>query len=166
MAFLLSLTACASLGPGTAGSPPAATDESAIRAAGAAWDGAWKGLNADALAAFYAPDAVLMPETARTARGAAAIRDFLGIYTGLLAEGGYTVLIDSAADVEVSGNLAIRSGTYAITDSSGTSVDTGKWLQTWRRTDGRWLISRDIRNSDNLPLFPPMLYSPPASQSP
>lgn len=161
MAFLLSLAACASLGPGAAGSSSAAADEAAIRAAGTTWDKAFNARDAGALAALYAPDAVLMPETARTARGSAAIRDFLGIYTRLLAEGGYTVLIDSATDIEVSGNLAIRSGTYAITDSSGTSVDTGKWLQTWRRTDGEWLISRDMRNSDNLPLFPPMVYAPP-----
>ena len=101
-----------------------------------------------------------MPETARTAKGEAAIRQFLAIYVGLLVEGGYTPLIDSANDIEVAGNLAIRSGTYVITDKAGTTVDTGKWLETWRRTDGQWRISRDIWNSDNLPLFPPMAYAP------
>lgn len=163
---LLWLAACTPLASGTAGKSTAADDEAAIRAAGQAWDDAYKALNADALAALYAPDAVLMPETARTAKGEAAIRQFLGIYVGLLAEGGYKPLIDNAGDIEVSGNLAIRSGTYAITDKDGMSVDTGKWLETWRKTDGQWRISRDIWNSDNLPLFPPMAYAPPGGTAP
>lgn len=166
IAVLLTLAACTPLASGTAGPSTAAEDEAAIRTAGKAWDDAYKSLNADALAALYAADAVLMPETARTAKGEAAIRQFLGIYVGLLAEGGYQPLIDSAADVEVSGDLAIRSGTYAITDKSGMSVDTGKWLETWRKTDGQWRISRDIWNSDNLPLFPPMAYAPPGGAAP
>lgn len=131
----------------------------AIRAAGKTWDAAYKALDAKALAALYARDAVLMIESAPTVKGAAQIGKFLPIYLGLFAEGGYKPVIGSAVEIEVSGNLGIRSGTYRVTDKSGSTVDTGKWLEAWRRVDGKWRIVRDVLTSDELPLFPPIAYT-------
>ena len=154
LAVLLSLAACAPLASDTAGSP-AGADEAAIRVAGDAWNNAYNALNTEALVALYAPDAVLMPEAAKTVKGDTAIRRFLVVYVALLADGGYTPVVANAVDIEVSGNLGFRSGKYSITDKSGAVVDTGKWLETWRKADGKWRIIRDIWNSDTLPLFPP-----------
>ncbi len=158
LAMLLALAACGPL-TSVAGGSSAATDEAAIRAAGARWNDAYKAGNVDGLVALYAADAVLMPETAKTAKGPVAIREFLKVYVALLTDSGFTPAVGNAVDVGVSGNLGFRAGTYAVTDKSGTVVDTGKWLETWRKTDGQWYIDRDIWNSDVLPLFPPYAYT-------
>lgn len=165
LCVLLALTACVPLASGTAGSVeavPAASagaDEAAIRAGGDSWNNAYNTLNIDALVELYAADAVLMPEAVRSAKGHAAIRKFLLVYAALLTDGGYTPVVANTVEIEVSGNLGFRSGTYSISDKSGAGVDTGKWLETWRRTDGKWQIIRDIWNSDMLPLFPPTVYA-------
>lgn len=159
LAILLVLAACAPLASDTASSS-AGTEEVAIRAAGNAWNNAYNALNTDALVVLYAADAVLMPEAAQTTKGHAAIRKFLLVYVALLADGGYTPVVNNAVEIEVSGNLGFRSGTYSITDKSGAIVDTGKWLETWRKADGKWYISKDIWNSDMLPLFPPTAFVP------
>lgn len=148
-AGLLALAICM---PSVAG---ASADEAAIRTAGAAWDAAYRAHNVDALVPFYANDAVLMPQTAPTAKGQAAIRKFLLAYTAKLADGGYTQFVSAVVDIDISGKLGFRSGPYSIIDKSGVVVDLGKWLQIWRKVDGKWHIIRDISNSDTLPLFPP-----------
>ncbi|MDP2325909.1 MAG: DUF4440 domain-containing protein [Gammaproteobacteria bacterium] len=153
----LAIAACAPIASVTSNSSPA-TDEAAIRAAGDGWTGAFKASDPAALAAVYAADAVFMPETAETAKGRAAIGEFLKVYLGLLAEGNYTRKVSSAVDVEVAGDFAVRSGTYAITEADGNLMDTGKWLEVWRKRGGKWSISKAMWNSDNLPLFPPWAY--------
>ena len=161
LAGLLTLAACVRPATDAAPSPaavPAAAagaDEAAIRAAGDAWNTAHGALNVDALLGLYSDDAVLMPETARTAKGSAQIRDFLQIYMALLKDGGYKPTVPDAIEIDVSGNLGFSSGTYWITDKDNGNVDTGKWLQIWRKEDGKWRIIREIWNSDMLPLFPP-----------
>ena len=162
---LLALTAGARLDAGTA--TPSATskavsaDEAAIRAAGESRDAAFKALNADALAAHYGDDAVLMPETAKTAKGHAAILGYLKVYLGLLVQYGYKPIVGKAVEIEVWGNTGLRSGTYSVTDKTGAVTDTGKWLQVWRKTGDKWHIIRDMWNSDMLPLFPPAMFTEP-----
>ena len=158
LACLLAVAPCTQAAAATtAGSTavPAGRDEAAIRAAGDSWNTAYNALNTDALVALYAADAVLMPDTARTAKGQAAIRKFLLVYEGVLAGLGYTPVVTSVVEVEVSGPLGFRSGTYSVKDKSGAIVDTGKWLEIWRKSAGKWLISRDIWNSDMVPIIMP-----------
>lgn len=158
LAVLLTAAACTHMVSGTAESP-AATDEAAIRIAGERWNQAYNAQDTDALIALYAADAVLMPETAQTAKGQAEIRKFLTVYAGLFKEGEYKPAVVDAVEIQVSGGLGFRSGTYSVTDKAGASTDTGKWLEIWRKTDGKWSIIRDIWNSDLLPLFPPWAYT-------
>jgi hypothetical protein len=35
-----------------------------------------------------------------------------------------------------------------MTDKAGATVETGKWLETLHKADGKWLISHDIWNAD------------------
>ncbi|MEO8225168.1 MAG: DUF4440 domain-containing protein [Gammaproteobacteria bacterium] len=159
---LLALAACTPLASdptrSSALAPSLSDDEAAIRTAGDAWNSAYNGRDADALVTLFAPDAVLMPETAHTAKGQAAIREFLLVYVALMADAGYTPVIGTGVDIEVAGNLGTRSGTYSVGDKSGATVDTGKWLETWRKTAGKWSITKEIWNSDMLPLFPPTAF--------
>jgi len=158
LAILMALTCHATLAS-AADDSPAAADEAAIRKAGDRWNDAFKALNVDALVPLYAADAVVMPETAHSAKGHTAIRGFLKVYFALLSDSGFTPVVGKAVDIGVAGNLGFRSGTYEVADKSGTIVDSGKWLEIWRKTDGKWYISRDIWNSNVLPLFPPNAYT-------
>ena len=152
---LLALAVCGTSVGGTS------SDDAAIRAAGAARDAAYKVLDVDALVPLYADNAVLMPQSEHSVKGRAAIRKFLVGYVAKLKAGGYTPVVASPVEVSVAGNLGIRSGTYSITDKSGAAVDTGKWLEEWRKTGGKWQLVKDISNSDMLPLFPPEDQFPP-----
>jgi ketosteroid isomerase-like protein len=132
---------------------PTSGDMAAIRAAGASKDKAYGAGNAASMISFYEDDAVLMPPTASVAKGRASIRRFLEGQFDQLSGSGYVSAVDSAVEIRVSGNLGIRSGTYSTKDASGAIVDSGKWLEVWNKSvDGRWAVSRDISNSDTLPL--------------
>jgi ketosteroid isomerase-like protein len=155
LAGLLGLAPCMQLAAATKAGPSPGGDQAAIRAAGESWNTAYNALNTDALVALYAADALLMPDTAPTAKGPVAIRKFLLAYAGVLAGLGYTPLVTNVIEVEVSGPIGFRSGSYAVKDKTGAVVDTGKWLEIWRKSDGKWLISRDIWNSDTLPIVMP-----------
>ena len=165
IASVLSLAACVRpvTDNGTTTSSVAAVaraDESAIRAAGLQWNDAFTTLNADAIVTLYADDAMLMPQTAPAARGTADIRKFLVNYFAKLRDGPYSFVIPAGAEIHVAGDVGIRWGAYSIIDQRGLTADTGKWLQVWRKAGGKWQISLDIANSDQLPLFPPDPPSP------
>ena len=130
-------------------------DEAAILAAGRARDDAYEALKADGIVAPYADDAVLMPQTAPVAKGRAAILKYVQVYLDKLADGGFKLTVAKTVDIVVSGDLAVRSGTYAIKNKAGKTMDTGKWIEVWRKSGGKWRIARDIVNSDTLPLLPP-----------
>jgi len=143
----------AAAAPAAAGAP-VADDISAIRVAGASKDNAYNVGNADFMASLYEEDAILLPPTTSVAKGRAAIRRFLQLQFSQLADSGYTSEVDRAVEIRVSGNLGVRSGTYSTKDQSGGVVDTGKWLEVWNKAgDGKWRVSRDISNSDTLPLM-------------
>jgi hypothetical protein len=59
-------------------------------------------------------------------------------------------------------DLAWEWNTFAVTDNSGKTVDAGKYVTVYRKKDGKWLIIRDIWNSDN----PPAPATAPATAKP
>jgi ketosteroid isomerase-like protein len=64
------------------------------------------------------------------------------------------------ATVRVSGDLAVEEGnwTWSAPSPTGDQKDNGKYLVSWRKTDGKWRIVQDMWNGDN-PSPPP----PPAA---
>lgn len=59
-------------------------------------------------------------------------------------------------DVMASGDLAVETGTFAMTTvpKGGKPMeDKGKYISVWKKqTDGSWKIVRDINNSDMMPM--------------
>ncbi|MET0988578.1 MAG: SgcJ/EcaC family oxidoreductase [Steroidobacteraceae bacterium] len=132
---------------GTASAADTATDTAAIRAVNPAWAKAYNAGDAAAVAALYAEDAVVYPPGAPAARGHTAIREhFVKDIKATKAAGGVINL--STGDVAVSGDLAWESGTFKVTDKSGATVDTGKYVSVFQKRNGKWLLFRDIWNSD------------------
>jgi uncharacterized protein (TIGR02246 family) len=141
VAGLFALTACA---------PPAAdtkADEAAIRTAADAWTASYKAGDADQIVALYAEDAVLMPPDATARTGPAAIREFLAADSAASKAAGVALLTDQDV-IGVSANLGWHSGTFKVADAAGTIKGTGKFVEVWRKADGRWLLIRDIWNND------------------
>ncbi len=155
MNILKSAAAVAAILPALVGCQQAAedttADETVIRASAPAWADAYNAGNADALAAMYWNDAVLQPPGAPGATGHAAIREFLAADSAATRAAGLRMNIPEAGAVDVSGDLAYEAGNYSVTDASGATVDTGKYIGVFQKRDGKWLYIRDTWNSDNPP---------------
>ena len=131
--------------------PDAAADESAIRAGDAEWFKAYNAHDVDGVVALYAEDAVLAIPGAQRAQGSTAIRAALQKDIQATTQAGYTIVEGASHEVAVSGDLAYVSNTFAVKDKTGKTVDTGKYLTVLGRRDGKWLIVRDIWNTDSPP---------------
>ena len=138
-----------------AGCKPAAqdtaADEAVIRLSAPAWAVAYNAGDADTLTAMYWEDAVVQPPGAPAITGHAAIREFLASDSAATKAAGLTMNIPEAGAVDVSGDLAYEAGTYSVTDASGATVDTGKYIGVFLKKDGKWLYIRDTWNSDMAP---------------
>ncbi|HTL05945.1 MAG TPA: nuclear transport factor 2 family protein [Gemmatimonadales bacterium] len=103
--------------------------------------------HADSLAAFYAPDAHLMPANLPGVVGQAAIQK---AFEQAVQSKGTLKLVSEA--ITASGDLAVERGTfeetYTLPGTTTPMTDRGKYLVHWQRIGGKWLIVDDIANSD------------------
>lgn len=111
------------------------------------WAAAYNAGDADAIAAMYADNAVLMPPHAPAAAGRDAIREFITSDIAAAKSAGVTLTVTSK-DVGADGSLSWHSGTFSVTDANGATVDTGKYVEVRQSKDGKSMIIRDIWNSD------------------
>jgi uncharacterized protein (TIGR02246 family) len=123
--------------------------ESYIKTGEAAFATAMRANDMDAIVNMYTADATLMPPNLPAAHGPNAIR---ATWTGFLGQFSSTDITLTADDVQQSGDLAAETGRYMVhvvpKGTTATVTDSGKYIVVWKKTDGRWKISRDIFNSD------------------
>lgn len=124
----------------------------AIEAKAAAFAEAVNTGQADAVAALYTDDAVLMPPEMPAITGREAIR---ATFAGMMAASPGMRIAFQVLDVTANGPLAVERGTWTISaptpDGAATEL-RGKYLIEWHRIAGEWLIARDIWNSDEATL--------------
>ena len=101
--------------------------------------------NAEAVVAYYADDAVSMPNDQTTATGKAAI---LELIKGNMAKDtiGSTVVFE-VLDIKAAGDLAIEAGKSTSTAANG-KVTTGKYVSIFEKRNGKYVCIRDIYNND------------------
>jgi uncharacterized protein (TIGR02246 family) len=128
-----------------------AADMAAVSATASAWFDAFNAGDADAIAAQYADDAVIMPAGAAPISGHAAIRDYFAADIANSKAAGTTSTLSGVTHAEVFGDNAYITGAYSVTDTAGVTVDTGKFLSVFRRSTGQWLMIRDTWNSSAPP---------------
>jgi ketosteroid isomerase-like protein len=145
------LLAIAGSGPASAGDTAV---EKAVREGTAAWIKAYNAGNVDVIVATYAADALMMPPGSPAVRGQAAIREFIVKELAGARAAGVTLALGTTNESGTSGDLAWHTGSYSVVDRSGTTVDSGSYLEVWQKTGGKWLIVRDMWNSDR-PSPPP-----------
>ncbi len=105
--------------------------------------------DADGIAALYAEDARIMPPNTPAMTGRDAARETFAA----MIEQGVTVDLETTS-YAVALNTAHRVGTYK-TMVNGEVMDTGKFMETWDKGSGQWLMSNDMWNSDMPPPPPP-----------
>ncbi len=120
----------------------------AIVARSDGWQTAFNAGDIDALVALYTEDARILPPNAELAQGSAAI----GEAFGEMIASGVGIGLDTI-DAHIAGDIGYRVGTYTIIAPDGSVADQGKYVETWRLTNGEWKISNDIWNSDLPPVF-------------
>ncbi len=126
----------------------AAADEQAIRAVNTAWFEAYNAGNVDGVVTSYADEAVVNAPGVAPASGAAAVRAVFAKDVPGMAAAGLTQVPGSNPQIVVSGDLGYEWNTYTVTDKSGKTVDTGKYVSVFARRGGKWVIVNDIWNSD------------------
>jgi ketosteroid isomerase-like protein len=125
-----------------------AADEAVIRTSAPAWAAAFNAMDADALAGMYWEDSSLFPPNVPAVAGGAPMHEYFAAETPAFREAGLTINIPEAGAVHVAGDLAYEAGTYSITDASGATIETGKYIGVFEKRDGQWRYIRDTWNSD------------------
>lgn len=128
-----------------------AAEMDAIKAVNKAWNDHYAAGDAGAVVALYADDAVVLAPGYATASGRDAIRTLIETDVAGSKSAGVSLNISPDSTVEMSGDVAWQTGTFTVTDASGATVDTGKFLSVLRKKDGKWSLIRDAWNSDTPP---------------
>jgi uncharacterized protein (TIGR02246 family) len=151
VSFVIGVVAgCSPSGPAGTTAASTAADEAVIRAGTETWNTAYNAGDVEKIVALYAEDAVVMPPYAPALKGREAIREYLTKDIAAAKAAGLTGK-DGTSAVGVSGDLAWHAGTSSVIDATGKTVETGNYVEVWRRTNGKWLMVRDIWNDDALP---------------
>jgi uncharacterized protein (TIGR02246 family) len=123
-----------------------AAGEKAVEAGAAAWMEAFNAKDIDAMAAYYAEDAVLLPPNAPAVFGRDAV---LASVKEMFASGLGVELED--LEIKVENDLGYKAGRYRVISEDGSLMDRGKYIEIWTKEDGRWVLHRDIWNSSVQP---------------
>lgn len=145
------LFGAALMGAAAAADPAAAaasTDVSALDAVESSWVQAYNAGDANALSAFYADDAVLMPPGNPAAQGKQAIFQFFSTDLATAQRAGNSMSILGTPAGGVAGDWGWVSGAYAVTGKDGIGVESGKFLAVFKQVDGKWYILRETWSSN------------------
>ena len=117
-----------------------------IQALESAWAVADNARDVDAVAAFYADDAVSLLNNKPLAAGKEALRkDIAGSLAGKAK--GATVSYD-VTEVFGDENTVTEIGKITSKDADGKVIYSGKYMAIWQKRDGKYICIRDISNDD------------------
>lgn len=136
---------------GAAQAADTAQDLKSMHGVEQAWMVAYNAGNADAIAALYAEDALLMPPNQPAVSGRAAIHSHFVKEAAAAKKAGLVASGSVSPDGATNGDLGWESGTYIVKDKTGHTLEAGKYLSVFRKKEGKWLFVRDIWNADSAP---------------
>ena len=139
---------------GCARTPPpqdVAADKAKLETDALSWFDHFANADSEGIANLYAEDALVLPPGEPAVSGRPAIKSYFGAMAAGTKAAGISLKQTTLTGSDVSGDLGWISGTYAAQDSSGATVDTGKFLSVHHRTSGAWLYVRDTWTSDRPP---------------
>ena len=122
--------------------------KAAVQAAGKEFSAAIQAKDAAKVGALYTTDAIAFPPNSEMVNGRAAIQAY---WQGLIDQGLQAPI--EVVETELDGKLGVEVGKFTIMDSTGKTVDQGKYVVVWKKEGGSWKLYRDIWNS-NMPAHP------------
>jgi len=127
-------------------------DKDAIRELDSTWSEAIQDQDIENVMNLMAPDAVFMIDDLPIIEGQEAIREAqLNWYadTSIDFSSYRSELVD--IEVSISGDMAYTRGRehYNIISPEGTIENWSKWVDIWKKIDGKWKVMVVIGNSDN-----------------
>jgi ketosteroid isomerase-like protein len=141
-------------------------DMAALEAVDQAWLKAFNSGNADAIAALYDENAVLLPPNAPAAVGRAAIKAFLKAEMDGAAKAGVAFALGAKPAGGATGNMGWQSGSYTVKDKAGKVLEAGKYLSVSAKKNGKWVYVRDTWNADAAPPPAPAPAAPAPAAAP
>ena len=113
---------------------------------GAKWQAAFNAGDGAGIAALYTQDAMLLPPNSAPVSGTEAITAF---WTAGVSQGATTEL--TSKEVYAMGDMAVEVGMYSGTNADGSHQDHGHFTVVYKKVDGKWMMYRDMWNSDMAP---------------
>jgi uncharacterized protein (TIGR02246 family) len=126
--------------------PDMAKLKTEIQALESAWAAADNARDTNAVAAFYADDAISLANNKPMLVGKAAIRQDIAESLAKRGEGARVTY--DVVDVFGDENAVTEIGTSTVRDASGKMIRTGKYMAVWQKRDGKYICVRDIYNDD------------------
>ena len=125
--------------------PALADDAADIGSRSVAFEEAYNGGQAAALAALYTEDAVAMPPGGPVVRGR---HDIQAMWQSAM-DAGLKKLDLMEGEIEVIGDTAIEMSTFigTMAGEGGDAPAPGKFVVVWKKLNDEWLLHRDIWNA-------------------
>ncbi len=117
-----------------------------IQALETAWSNADNARDVNAVAAFYADDAVSFANNQPMLVGNAGIKKDIEASIAKRPKG--AILSYDVMDAYGCENYATEVGKTTRKDSTGKITSTGKYMALWEKRNGKWICIRDIGNED------------------
>jgi len=145
--FLLALFAMMLVFAGSCSRPPQGDPAAARAGIDSMNQGFMKALaahDAKALSLLYTDDAKLLPPNTEPVLG----RDAIAKYWESLLELPIQSIQLETVDVHGAGDDVTEEGRYTLLGSKGETIEVGKYLVVWRKTDAGWRFYRDMWSSN------------------
>lgn len=129
-----------------AAKPDMAKVKAEIQALENSWAAADNARDTNAVAAFYADDAISLSNNKPMISGKEAIKKDIAASLAKRPKGG-TVTYE-VMDVYGDDQTVTEVGKSVMKDASGKTTGTGKYIAVWEKRDGKFICVRDIYNDD------------------
>lgn len=119
-----------------------------IAATNRAFEEAVRKADVERIAYLYTADAMALPPDGPIVKGRQAIKD---LWSGVIRDMALRDVRLQTLDLEVAGDTACEVGEAQLTLEPPSSEPTRvsvKYVVAWKRVDGRWLLHRDIWNTN------------------
>ncbi len=126
--------------------PDLAKIRTEIQAMEDAYAAGLKAKDANAVAAYYADDAVSMANNAPSAVGHAAILKMS--QDEIAGDTTNTTVSFEIVDLFAAGDLVVETGKATYTAADGSFIKSGKYMTLFEKRNGKYIAIRDIYNDD------------------